>query len=147
MKIRALGITSVLHRRHDREESARFLSAFRSAAALNDEEKALVACLRLCEYIQTKASVTNPNAAALLVGISEEEYGSYRQISGPIVVSGNLLSTSLTYLLLLMDPNISVFNEGNVFFSVLRAKDYLSATPLEAAYIWSLSSKSALQGG
>jgi len=68
MKIRALGITSILHRRHDREESARFLAAFRSAATLMDEEEALVACLRLCEYFQPSKSVRNPIAAALLVG-------------------------------------------------------------------------------
>jgi len=59
-----------------------------------------------------------------------------------------MLSTSLSNLLSWTDPKISVFNEGNALFSLmLTDEDYLSATPLEAAYIWSLSSKSALGGG
>ena len=76
-------------------ESEGFLAAFRSAATLKDEEEALVACLGLCERIEIKASSCNSNAAALLAGIPEEDYDMYTQISDPIVVSGDLLSTSL----------------------------------------------------
>lgn len=93
-------------------ESEGFLAAFRSAATLKDEEEALVACLGLCERIEIKASSCNSNAAALLAGIPEEDYDMYTQISDPIVVSGDLLSTSLSNLLSSMDPKVSVFNKG-----------------------------------
>jgi hypothetical protein len=62
-------------------------------------------------------------------------------------IFNDLLSTSLDKLLLNCDPNVKVFNaEQRIFYSMLTWDDYLSSTPLKAAYIWTLSTRSAIVG-
>ncbi len=151
MNIRRLGITSVLHVRHDCPETESFLAAFQSAASLIDKEGegALEACMKLCKFKKSIDLGADPNAAALLLGIPESERfnDKYRQMVDLQVVGDDLLSTSLDKLLVSRDPNIEVYNEGRIIFnSMLAWDDYLSSTPLEAAYIWTLATRSAIVG-
>ena len=154
MTIRRLGITSVLHVRHDCPETETFLAAFQAAAALVGEDEknaldALEACMKLCEF-QTSLNIgADPNAAALLLGIPETERFNdmYRQLSDLQLVGYGLFTTSLGSLLARWDPNIEVYNKGLIkFLSMLESDDYLSSTPLETAYIWTLSTRSAVAG-
>ena len=147
MTIRRLGITSVLHVRHDCPDTETFLAAFQDAAALGGEN-ALEACMKLCRFSCEENTKMHPNAAALLLGIPESERFSdvYRQLSGLQVVGHGLLTTSLGTLLSRRDPNIEVYNEGRIKFkSLLVSDDYLSST-LEASYIWTLATISAIKG-
>ena len=156
-KIRQLGITSVLHRRNDCPETEMFLAAFfRSSSATSSssladdneevEEAALDACTQLCQFDRAVAMKRDDNAAVLLMGIAESEREFYRQLPDLLLVSGGLLTTSLECLLARSDPNVMVYNSGrSIFSNVLMAED-LSSTPLEAAYLWTLSTKSALDG-
>jgi hypothetical protein len=152
MKIRRLGTTSVLHVRHDCPETESFLAAFQSAALLIDKEgeDALEACMKLCKFKKSiDLGADSNNAAALLLGIPESERfnDKYRQMVDLQVVGNDLLSTSLDKLLVNCDPNVKVFNAGQrIFISMLAWDDYLSSTPLEAAYIWTLSTRSAIVG-
>ncbi len=148
MNIRRLG---VLHVRHDCPETESFLAAFQSAASLIDKkgEGALEACMKLCEFKSSINSEADPNAAALLLGIPESERfnDKYRQMVDLQVVGNDLLTTSLDKLLVNSDPNVKVFNAGQrIFYSMLTWDDYLSSTPLVAAYIWTLSTRSAIVG-
>ena len=152
MKIRRLGITSVLHVRHDCPETESFLAAFQSAASLIDKEGegALEACMKLCKF-ETSMICTqaDPNAAALLLGVPESERfnDKYRQMVDLQVVGDGLLTTSLDKLLVSRDPNVKVYNKGRIIFnSMLEEEDYLSSTPLEAAHIWTLATRSATVG-
>ena len=147
MTIRRLGITSVLHVRHDRPKTETFLAAFQAAAAL--EKDALEACMKLCQFQTSINFVADPNAAALLLGIPETERFNdmYRQLPDLQLVSYGLFTTSLVSLLARRDPNIEVYNKGLIKFrSMLVSDDYLSSTPLEAAYIWTLATRSAVVG-
>ena len=152
MNIRRLGITSVLHVRHDRPKTEAFLAAFQAAAALIGEEgdeDALEACMRICKFRSSMLIGAGPNAAALLLGIPETERFSdtYRQLSDLQLVNHGLLTISLDSLLAKWDPNIEVYNKGLAkFISMLRSDDYLCSTPLEAAYIWTLATQSAIVG-
>lgn len=164
-KIRQLGITSVLHRRNDCPETETFLAAFfqqsssattsSSSSSDNDDEEvemeaALEACTQLCQFdCAVAVKKVDDNAALLLMGIADSEREFYRQLPQQelLLVSGGLLTTSLECLLARSDPNVVVYNSGrSIFSNVLMAEDYLSSTPLEAAYIWTLSTKSALEG-
>ena len=63
------------------------------------------------------------------------------------MVGHGLLTTSLETLLSMRDPNFEVYNEGRIKFkSMLSQDDFLSSTPLEAAYTWTLSTTSAIEG-
>jgi len=151
MNIRRLGITSVLHVCHDRPKTETFLAAFQAAAALvgEEEEGALEACMKLCQFLCEEDAYTYPNAAALLLGIPETERFNdmYRQLSDLQVVGDGLLTTSLGTQLARWDPNIEVYNKGRIkFTSMLLQNDYLSSTPLETAYIWTLATQSAIVG-
>eukprot|EP01036_Dinobryon_divergens_P002283 gene2283-3011_t len=151
MNIRRLGITSVLHVRHDCPQTETFLAAFQAAAALvgEEEEGALEACMKLCQFLCEEDAYTHPNAAALLLGIPETKRFNdmYRQLSDLQVVGRGLLTTSFETLLARWDPNIEVYNEGlTKFRSMLVSDDYLSSTPLETAYIWTLATISAIKG-
>eukprot|EP01036_Dinobryon_divergens_P028071 gene28071-36960_t len=131
MNIRRLGITSVLHVRHDCPATETFLAAFFQAAA------ALVG-LKLILI-----------AAALLLGIPETDRFNdvYRQLPDLQLVDDGLITTSLETLLSRRDPNIEVYNEGRIKFkSMLSQDDYLSSTttPLETAYIWTPATQSAI---
>ena len=147
MKIRQLGMTSVLHVRQAFTATETFLADFQSAAALvGDEEQALEACIDLCRIPHTSNRKCDPNVAALLLGIPDNEIFSdvHRQLSDLQVVGNGLLTTSLENLLSRCDPEFEVYNEGrNKFVSILSNSDYLSNTPLEAAYVWVLATKAA----
>jgi hypothetical protein len=98
MKIRQLGITSVLHVRNACPETESFLAAFRSAATfVGEDEEDLEACMRLCKFSSRRTFGADPNAAILLLDIpkSERFMEKYRQLSDIQLVSDVLLTTSL----------------------------------------------------
>ena len=82
----------------------------------------------------------NPNTARLMVGIEEEEFESIERQVNDIVVIDNRITSSLRTLLDANDPNFPVYSAGQtLFLNLLQETDFLSSTPLEAAYCWSLS--------
>ena len=148
-KIRQLGITSVLHRRNDCIKTETFLSAFQAAAADATIDQVPETCMQLCEFDSFEQLETDPNAAKLLLCIpeSKRESEEYRQLPNLLLVTGGLLTTSIDSLLARTDPNVMVYNIGKLHFrSMLAREDYLSSTPLEAAYIWTLSTQAAVAG-
>ena len=90
---------------------------------------------------------TNRNAAHLLVGIPEEDTSIIERQVGNVIVVGQTISCSLLKLMRMMDPEVAVYDSGRTrFVRMLWSSDLLSATPLEAAYGWTLSCMSALNG-
>ena len=88
----------------------------------------------------------NRNAAALLVGIPDENYDQFSKLNEIITVAGGLISASLRSLLESTDPDVMSFTYGrDLFLKMLKNSNLLDSTPLEAAYIWVLATKSALK--
>ena len=105
--------------------------------------------MKLCKFQTSNILGADPNAAALLLGVPESERfnDKYRQLPDLQLVGDGLLATSLDRLLVSRDPNIEMYNEGQIIFaSMLTKDDYFSSTPLEAAYIWTLATRSAIVG-
>lgn len=152
MKIQQLGIASVLHFRHESLEAESFLAAFQSAAAQIDEkeedEEALKACMDCCRYSGEEKVISYPHAAALLLGIPEYQrsWDEYRQLTDLQLIDNGVLTTSLANLLAVVDPKVEMYGKGRtLFLSLLRAEyDDLSISPLEAAFIWTLATMSAI---
>ena len=166
LKIKELGLTSCVHRRGLSDRSETFLASFQSAATIATtttatttnataattyvEEvgsKALEDCMKLCSFVLDPTSVLNPNIASLLVGIPERQYDAFRQLGDIITVRGGLISASLKSLLNSKEPKIKVYETGKfLFVAMLQSSNILDSTPLETAYIWVLSTKSAITG-
>ena len=158
LKIKELGITGCLHRRRLNDRSETFLTSFQSAATTIAttttsssstylKSKALEECMNLCSFNVDPAPVLNPNIAYLLVGIPERQYDTYRQLGDIITVRGGLISASLRSLLNSKEPEIKVYETGKyLFIAMLKRSNILDSTPLETAYMWVLSTKSAIIG-
>jgi hypothetical protein len=152
MKIQQLGIASVLHFRHESLEAESFLAAFQSAAAQIDEkeedEDALKTCMDCCRYSGEEKVISYPHAAALLVGIPEfkRSWDEYRQLTDLQLIGNGVLTTSLANLLAMVDPKVEMYGKGRTLFSSLLRAEYddLSISPLEAAFIWTLATMSAI---
>ena len=148
LKIQMLGIPSFVHRRKSSERTEVFLSSFEAASKGANKEVALESCIQLCGLATDTTLVEDINIASLLVGVPDKEYLMKRQLSDLITVQGELLTGNFRRLLSKEDPNVEVFNEGRALFaSMLGQVDYLASTPLEAAFSWVLSTRSALRGG
>ena len=103
----------------------------------------------MCEIKVTPISRGNTNAAKLLVGLQEEDLEDIqRQVHHIVLLAGSLVTCSLEERLIMHDPNVPIYSDGLARLKkVLNSADYLSGTPLEAAYTWVLSCHSALKGG
>ena len=109
-------------------------------------KQALINCTQVCKF--PKYERPNPNAARLLVGIADVDSDTIERQVYNVVVVGNIISCSLPELIGMCDPNVTVHYHGrNRFVKTLLSPDYLSGTPLEAAYSWTLSCASALKNG
>lgn len=134
------GLTS-LHKRGS-PLMEKLLKCFNQEKRHPDTTTAPQKCINLCRIAISVKVEPNPNAARLLVGIEEAKYESIERQVDDIVVINNNISSTLRGLLTMMDPH-----GRNRFFIVLSSPDdYLSSTPLESAYYWSLSCNSALNG-
>ena len=174
MKLTALG-PQWLHLRGKNQDMEFFLAAFnRSAQPAKDNPRnnrgvvrALVECSALCE---TSAQIERaaPGAAELLMGredidFSGQDGGFFQAGNFQVVVLDNgRVSASLESLLGSFDPDCPVYNQGrDLFTAVLRRNDravaalannadgdvcLLSGSPLEASFVWALSTRAALRG-
>ena len=87
-----------------------------------------------------------------MVGVSDDgEDGFDFKASGLMVAKDGMVSGALESLLDIDDLEYPIFGQGRRCFAralnqVKRTEDILSATPLEAAFTWSLSCLAALKG-
>ena len=87
------------------------------------------------------------DAIKLLIGVREDDIESIERQVSNIVVVGDKLTSSLERLLCIRDPHYKIYAIGRQkFFVILNEDDYMSNTPLEAAYCWSLSCMPAVNG-
>ena len=172
MKLTALG-PQWLHLRGKNQDMELFLAAFnKSAQPAKDRPRynrgvvrALVECSALCK---TSAQVKRaaPGAAELLMGREDIDFsgpddGFFQAGNFQVVVLDNgRVSASLESLLGSIDPDCQVYNRGrDLFTAVLRRNDdavaalannadgdvcLLSGSPLEASFVWALSTRAAL---
>ena len=172
MKLTALG-PQWLHLRGKNQDMELFLAAFnKSAQPAKDRPRynrgvvrALVECSALCK---TSAQVERaaPGAAELLMGREDIDFsgpddGFFQAGNFQVVVLDNgRVSASLESLLGSIDPDCQVYNRGrDLFTAVLRRNDdavaalannadgdvcLLSGSPLEASFVWALSTRAAL---
>ena len=145
MKLTQLGL-SVIHVHYSSDKFKQLLQSFKREASHTDTTEALKKCIQLCEvYLKCPCDVDN-NAVMLILGVREEMMEKFERQVSNIVVINNLFTSSLQHLLTINDTNFGVYIYGRVRMvrCLEQHFDYLSQTPLEAAYNWSLSCSSAL---
>lgn len=138
--------------------SNNFIKEFHSKFAhAQSATEALEACIDLCKFPSFKGNGQINDAVELLLGSDEERRLNTLDLRssdialyscGPMYMG---LTSSLEMLLSASDKDFIVYRNGrDRFRNILRSStslDLLPATPLEAAYAWTLSCKSALFGG
>jgi hypothetical protein len=174
LKLTALG-PQWLHLRGKNQDMEVFLAAFnRSAQPAKDRPRnnrgvvrALVVCSALCK---TSAQVERaaPGAAELLMGREDIDFSGaddgFFQAGNfqAVVLDNGRVSASLESLLASFDPDCPVYNRGqSLFTDVLRRNDQavpnlaenadgdvclLSGSPLEASFVWALSTRASIFG-
>ena len=142
-----------IHRRGDRADDIQpFLDAFAAAVKEPETTKALEKCIKVSEPKFDMTTRRTKNATRLLLGVPEDEVDTFEgRIADLIVVSYDsrrLVTSSLTKLLTMIDPNCTVYMYGrSQLLKVLTSSpDMLSGTPLEACFSWVLSCQSAVNG-
>ncbi|KAJ1437706.1 hypothetical protein B484DRAFT_428226 [Ochromonadaceae sp. CCMP2298] len=138
-----------LHRRSAGADS--FLRGFQTKANgfsivdKNARRKALGDCIEfvtLSENIEV-SDVHSANACQLLLGVADVDTKAWkRQESELVVLPNRRLSVSLQRLLKIYDEKVPVYRKGAEFFhdkAFCATGDFLSSTPLEAAYVWTLA--------
>ena len=140
-----------VYRRGDPADEIRsFLDAFAAAAEEPETTKALEKCIKVSEPKFDMTTRRTKNATRLLLGVPEDEVDTFEgRIADLIVVSYDsrrLVTSSLTKLLTMIDPNCTVYMYGrSQLLKVLTSSpDMLSGTPLEACFSWVLSCQSAV---
>jgi len=150
-KLTELCFYSVLHCRGSNDDAEQFLRDFAEAKAgiQHDTISALQECNKVSKYnLESRVTKTsNDDAVAVLLGIDDAALADpgMIQISDTFSLTEGLITFNISKLLNIFDPNIQVYDTGrNLFQSSLEAPDLFSGTPLEAAYYWTLSCRSAL---
>jgi hypothetical protein len=111
------------------------------------------ACIHVCPVVPTSTDrISDPLPTRLLLGIVDgDKIGLNQQISDVIVLPNRKISCSFERLLSMRDPMSDVYGAGAIkFASSIEGEivsDYSSASPLEAAYYWSISSRAAFDKG
>ena len=146
MKLTECALIS-FHSRAD-VEVEQLLQNFKEAAGHTDTMEALKKCIELCTIRMAYDPEEDSNAIKLLLGVEEKNVKYLeRQIQDLVVLESKNVTSSLQRLLNIYDPNYKVYSKGrDRFATMLMSDDYLSKTPLEAAYYWSLSCRSAVRG-
>jgi len=161
-----------LHLENSDKDMETFLAEFAKAAQYDPscgvaEDRALYACIVLCAT-KRRASRREVNATKLLLGADDVDDEWIRQVSDLVVVGDNRISASLESLLVMRlpreDPNRKLFQQGQrLFAKVLQSgdravknrkegskaqadADWLAGTPLEASYVWALSTRASVEG-
>ena len=137
------GLT-VLHQ-HSPELEKEILEPFKKAKICKDTTEALIKCCNVCKFEYSfKSRRVDQNAAKFLVGVEDEDIDKvHRQVQGIVVAQKDTLSYSILNLMNSSDPTVPVYSQGCILFAEsVSNPDYLSNTPLEAAYSWVLSCKS-----
>ena len=114
----------------------------------------LKACSKLC-HITLKGGdkIKSPNATKLLLGIREEEFINPKLKNENLLVYDGFWTATLENLLSLKETKKkfqNVYNDPKKSLSDLITgkynDDYLSNTPLEIAYRWSITNYSLVTG-
>ena len=144
--LRGLLKIPVLHQRGALPEAEKFLRDFAKA---KNSSNPLVACNQLCILDISPPTIISPPenfAIGLLLGYPYTEESS-RHFFDVVSLPGGLFTVSIERLLQFYDKNYEIYNIGRYLFrNSLGNTDLFSETPLEAAYYWSLSCRSALSG-
>jgi hypothetical protein len=143
-----IGKIALLHEQKSSSEARKFLRAFEEAAKKSDKSTALIACNQLCKVkVPNVVSLeSNIDAARLLLSIRDDD-ASDKQYSNIVVLCDQTISVSVMELLSIDDPNYGVYSKGReLFANCLEQSDLLCSTPLEAAYNWTISCRSAIDG-
>ena len=172
-KLTEIGLQK-LHLENSDKDMETFLAEFAKAAQYDPscgvaEDRALYACIVLCAT-KRRSSRREVHATKLLLGADDVDDEWIRQVSDLVVVGDNRISASLESLLVMRlpreDPNRKLFQQGQgLFAEVLRSgdravknliskegskaqadADWLAGTPLEASYVWALSTRASVEG-
>lgn len=158
MCLRVLGLSNLHVDSGERTpEFQQLLEKFSVVKEDKNTTEALEKCIQACNLsiVQEDHTNINPvensNAVKLLLGVEETKLELIeRQVPDTIVLDDNHVSSRLEKLLLLSDPKYDVYKTGrDRFMKILHSDnvtDYLSGTPLEVAYCWSLSCHAAFYG-
>ena len=136
-----------LHKLKNNKVLTELLQNFKRGARQEEAEDALKNCLQTCNISLNSSERYDPNAVKLLLGLPEDEVQSLQRQVPRLVFVGKHVTASLEYLLTIDDPKYTVYLQGqDRFRRLLSEDDYLLQAPLEAAYNWSFSCKSAMRG-
>jgi len=172
-KLTEIGLQK-LHLENSDKDMETFLAEFAKAAQYDSscgvaEDRALYACIVLCAT-KRRSSRREVNATKLLLGADDVDDEWIRQVNDLVVVGNNRISASLESLLVMRlpreDKSCKLFRQGQrLFAEVLRSGDravqnliseegskaqadvdWLAGTPLEASYVWALSTRASVDG-
>lgn len=150
-KLYDLGLVK-FHIRSD--EMAAFRDRFKSIVSSTEvirERLEKLASFLARGYEKTVEERTHKNAALLLCGVKEETWMDLqeidRQVPNVTITVDGRITTNIDTQLLLSESEIDhVYNEGKSRFLAMLEEEntkLLSGSPLEAAYLWVMSSRSA----
>ena len=145
----AMKISANMMEIHLRSNKGGFLKKFENSCKAKTVDK----CLKLCYYYDIKSKNITPQKGAvnLMRGFSDEQWPEYlRKLKKGLTVTGGMITGTLDTLLALNDKDHPVHRQGRARFrdaynQPKRTEDILSATPLEAAFSWSLACKAVAE--
>jgi hypothetical protein len=148
----AINPLGMLHIPESFEKVQKFRSDFSNEMKKEDTKTALLKCNEVCQVSLPTSRIgssSDPSAAAMLVGIEDKhDLIKQRQLDGVVILPDGTISFSLEKLLTIRDPSISCYSQGRNLFEVMLTSldevDLLASTPLERAYLWSLSCQFAV---
>lgn len=149
MRIRSTMVNIHLPAEKRNSETQDFLQEFNKRRKVGDINK----CLTFCHTnTKQRASKMRKGALRLMVGVSDDDEDGFDfKTSGLTVAKDGMVTGALESLLDMDDSEYPVFGEGRRCFAralnqAKRTEDILLATPLKAAFTWSLSCVAALKG-
>ena len=151
MKLSELGFANLHYNAYEYKKLCKDFNSIIIGTKQDLKEK-LIACSELCN-IELQKFKSSKYATELLLGITEETYEEIltkkRLVNRNLLVCNDIWTASLKSLLTLTEANKKLqFVHGGPRSSMLSLMenepcDYLSNTPLEVAYRWTLACKGA----
>lgn len=129
-----------------REKPKEFLAIFNEFRERGDVDS----CLKLCHVdFKGDGHTSQKGALRLMLGLEDSELSNLDFRLPALTVSNGLVTGTLNALLQIFDPEYPIYTDGRRrFINTLRQSksndDILTATPLEAAFSWSLSCTAAM---
>jgi len=147
-QLRELGFIPVLHFRGSKVKAEAFLLDFAKKRENADTNTALKDCISLCAYVPKMESINMPHTDAirLLCGMMDH-YSDFihQQLADVVSLPEGRITVSVPRLLEMRHPEIDVYATGrDLFDRLLSSSGFVSGSPLEAAYYWTLSCHSAI---